>query len=201
MVETKGTKGAEGRAERPFKGTLTGGIFLLGLALSLSLALPAASAGPQDYVITRGPIGTNYAYNLRLCVVDKNEFMSPVILSSKLVVRRYKNGATSPWGTNTSFPAPPSFAYPDIARDPATGTVYVSFVTADFQQIYTYKRAPADADWVLVAALDKPSANNIGPTTRLSFNASTGTLFLAFDEYSLSPDTTKVYLYEPETSS
>ncbi len=165
----------------------------LGKAILLPLILIILFLSPtigQDYIINRGNFSGWYTGGLRLCVVDKNEFYQSYTSASKVVVRQYKNGIVSDWGTNAAFVNAAGAG--DIVRDSANQTIYISFVNSTNDKIYTYKRALADIDWVLVSTLDKPSSNLMGWQLRLAFNKKSGTLFLSFIEQT----TNKIYLYE-----
>ncbi|MEI6435493.1 MAG: hypothetical protein WCP32_11655, partial [Bacteroidota bacterium] len=165
------------------------------------LAMFVSSANAQDYFINRGnfPLAGANVYGYNLCVVDKNEYYqtyktSELATDIPISVRRYKNGIVSDWGTNTSFvnTGQTQFGGSDIVRDSANQVVYIAFFNTAYDKIYTYKRAPADNDWVLVNYLDKPSTNSIGRTLHLAFNKNSGTLFLSFSEQTSN----KIYLYE-----
>jgi hypothetical protein len=125
----------------------------------------------------------------------QNEYYQSYTAASKVVVRQYKNGNVTDWGTNTSFVNAAGAG--DIVRDSANQIVYIAFVNSTNDKIYTYKRAIEDADWVLVTTLDKPSTNLLGWQLRLSFNKNSGTLFLSFNEQ----NTNKIYLYELSSGS
>lgn len=159
-------------------------------SLVLFSLLIAVHLQAQDYVINRGVFSGWYTGSMRMCVVDKNEYYAPYTASSKLVVRRYKNGAMTNWGTNTSFPNMGGMS--DIARDPFGNVIYIAFFNAAYNQICTYMRGPSDNDWVAVNTLDQPGPYVMGYTLRLAFNESSQTLFMGFSEQTSG----KVYLYE-----
>ena len=164
---------------------------ILSRNLVLILALHGCfQSTAQDYVIDRGNFSGFYTGSLRMCVVDKNEYYAPYTASSKVVIRRYKNGSITDWGTTTGFPDAGGAG--DIARNPLDSVIYISFFNSTYDKIYTYKRGPLDNDWQLVTMLDKPGSYNMGYTVRLSFNENSQTLFMAFTEQTSS----KVYLYE-----
>lgn len=141
-------------------------------------------------MIDRGNFSGFYTGSLRMCVVDKNEYYAPYTASSKVVIRRYKNGNITDWGTTTGFPDAGGAG--DIARNPLDSVIYISFFNSTYDQVYTYKRGPLDNDWQLVTTLTKPASYNMGYTLRLSFNENSQTLFMAFTEQTSN----KVYLYE-----
>lgn len=159
-------------------------------SLILLCNLLFSSAFSQDYLINRGDFSGWYTGGLNLSVVDKNEYYSTYTANSKVVVRKYKNGTVSDWGDNTSFPT--SGGAGDIVRDPVSGTFYISFFNAAYDQIYTYKWGATDNNWTSVSTLNKPASNNMGYALKMVFNENSNTVFMSFSEQTSS----KVYLYE-----
>lgn len=160
------------------------------VSVVLFCTLLFSSAHSQDYVFNRGNFSGWYTGSLNLCVVDKNEYYGTYTANSKVVVRKYKNGNVTDYGDNSAFPN--SGGAGDIVRDPASGTMYISFFNTAYDQIYTYKWGSTDNNWTLVSTLNKPASYSMGYALKLVWNENSAALFMAFSEQTSS----KVYFYE-----
>ena len=97
MNGTKGTagiKGIKGRAERLVKGALTGGIFLIGVALSLAVPAAASLTGTDVVVPTSASAGGAYGSHWMTTLWVTNGGTAPTDIEMAFLERDVSN--TSP---------------------------------------------------------------------------------------------------------
>ncbi len=186
MNGTKGTKGLKGRAERLVKGALTGGILLLGVALSLAVPATASLTGTDVVVPTSASAGGAYGSYWMTTLWVTNGGTAPTDIEMAFLERDVSN--TSPILYRTTLGAGESKSWDDavktlFAKTGTAGAIRVRSTKDVLVVSRTYNDAGGDISNSVGTSLDALPAG-------MAAGAGRTTTFLG-----VTPDGTGVFRY------